>query len=163
MDLKDLPLLQGAMRVWDMGPMLLFLIVQTIFTNRILKLSVIDTSISTQIFACAVSLPFIYITAKNLQNRPALHKAPDPRPSYLTIGFKKIFKTFADMWKDFPEAAKFLIAMAFFESASLSLIQVSGEDRSGCAALAVRGVDNGLQRVFSFIDDRCARDSCSMN
>ena len=76
--------------------------------------------------ACSISLPLIIVTAKNLKNRPALHSMPEGRSrSYLVMGLLQIGATFHEMRQDFPEAAKYLISLAFFESATLSTVQLA--------------------------------------
>lgn len=122
-DLNNLAFLQGAMRVWDMAPMLAFLIVTAIIGNRA-GLDVTEKGSLAQIVACTISLPLIVLLGKHLKNRPALHERVEEGKSIITVGIQQLLSTFKMMRTKYPEAAKFLLGLAFFESASISLIQL---------------------------------------
>ena len=120
--LDDLAFLQSAGRLWETIPMLFYLIGVTVVALRT-NMTVLEKSSFAQISATIITLPFILSLSKLFGTRPALHNIEGK--SYLSVGFIQVRSTFHKIRTKHPEAAKFLIAMAFFESATVSIVQLS--------------------------------------
>jgi len=115
-----------AVRVWELGIMLAFMIAVAA-VGMVMgpdNLPVKSQATLSQAAACVCSVPFFMVTMRQLGERKAKHKLPEGS-SLLFGGITKFKKTFRYLSSSYPQASRMLIAAMFFEAANSNVVNSS--------------------------------------
>ncbi len=120
---SSLSRLNSVIRVWELVTMLGFTII-SVAISIVAGFDVKGQARLAQFLSCAISLPQFLRALMTLQPRPAKAKVPEGS-SLLSAGFRRVGRTVSEIFKDYPELGKFLLAVCFFESANANIVNAS--------------------------------------